>query len=82
MLLFGFSMPTSDELFVQLMRNACERKRRLRRVGAIDIVADQVLERFNGAVNPTCQIEYVPLPVVPDQIPAWFVPSSRPVFEF
>lgn len=58
-LLFGFSLPTSDELLAQLMRSACEKKRKLRRVGAIDLHPEQVLERFREAVNPACEVEYV-----------------------
>ncbi|TWU40000.1 hypothetical protein Q31b_33160 [Novipirellula aureliae] len=81
-LLFGFSLPTSDELLAQLMRNACEKHRNLRRVGAIDLNPEQVLDRFRQAVNPTCDIEYVPLLVEPGKVPAWYRAPASPALEW
>ena len=78
-LLFGFSMPTSDELLAQLIRNACERNRRLRRVGAIALDPDDVLQRFKQAVSPTWEVEYVPMPVDSDSTPSWFEMPNREV---
>lgn len=76
MLLFGFSLPASDELLAQLMRNACEKHRKLRRVGVIDIEPDQVITRFRNAVNPTCDVEYVPLLVGRGEVPMWYSSPS------
>lgn len=81
-LLFGFSLPTSDELLAQLMRNACSKHGKLRRVGAIDLNPSQVLDRFREAVNPTHAIEYVPLVVEPGKVPNWYKPPSSPVLQW
>jgi hypothetical protein len=80
-LFFGFSLPTSDELFCQLMRNSCKKLRKLRKVGAIDLSPDAVLSRFRMAVDPTCEIAYVPLPVEKNSVPDWYSPPSDSLFE-
>lgn len=81
-LLFGFSLPTSDELLAQLMRNACGKHQNLRRVGVIDLYPNQVIERFQQAVNPTCRIEYIPLPVEPGKIPIWYTAPASPILDW
>jgi hypothetical protein len=80
-LLFGFSMPTSDELLTQLMRHACEKTRKLCRVGVIDLVPENVIERFKEAVQPTCDVEYVPLSVPPGETPSWYQPPAVSLLE-
>ena len=81
-LLFGFSLPTSDELLAQLMRNACGKYQRLSKVGVIDLNPAQVIDRFRQAVNPTCAVEYVPLLVEPGLVPGWYAPPSRPLVDW
>jgi len=78
-LLFGFSLPSSDELLAQLMRNACAKHQNLCKVGVIDLNPNQVIERFQQAVNPTCKIEYVPLLVESGKVPSWYTPPASPV---
>lgn len=81
-LLFGFSLPTSDELLAQLMRNACGKRQNLCKVGVIDLNPNQVIERFQQAVNPTCKIEYVQLLVEPGKVPSWYTPPESCVLDW
>jgi hypothetical protein len=70
-LLFGFSMPTSDELLVQMIRSAAHRGRRLCRVASIDIDPEGVLARFRRCIPPGPGVELVPLKVEKGVRPAW-----------
>lgn len=81
-LLFGFSLPTSDELLAQLMRTSCDKNQILSRVGVIDLNPTQVIDRFKQAVNPTCKIEYVPLLVEPGKTPSWYTSPKSPVVKW
>jgi hypothetical protein len=68
---FGFSMPTSDELLVQMFRSAISVKRKLKRVAAIDLNPDSVLSRFSECVPRGCEVSYVPFKVTPGEHPDW-----------
>ncbi|HBE68772.1 MAG TPA: hypothetical protein DDW52_11555 [Planctomycetaceae bacterium] len=81
-LLFGFSLPTSDELLAQLVRSSCEKTRRLKRVAAIDLNPERVLGRFREAVSPGDEVEYVPLNVEPGAVPRWYNPPERQLFKW
>lgn len=70
-LLFGFSMPTSDELLMQMMRTAIQENRKLRLVGSIDLDPDGVLERFKSGIPDEIVLEVKPFPVVPNTTPDW-----------
>lgn len=71
LLLFGFSMPISDELLLQLIRSACTVGKRLRRVAAIDLDPEQVLHRFESCLPPGCDVETVAFPVQKGEVPIW-----------
>lgn len=72
LLLFGFSMPTSDELLVQLIRSAVEDGRRLRRVASIDLEPVPVLERFESCLPAGVDVETFGFPVKRGEVPMWF----------
>lgn len=71
LLLFGFSMPTSDELLVQLIRSACNDGRRLRRVASIDLAPEPVLERFESCLPPGFDVDIAAFPVEKGVTPIW-----------
>lgn len=71
-LLFGFSMPTSDELLIQMIRTAVCRGSRLRSVGSIDIDPEAVLGRFARCIPCGMAVERKPFPVAPGVQPGWF----------
>jgi hypothetical protein len=70
-LLFGFSMPTSDELLMQMIRTAIQDNRKLRRVASIDLDPDGVIERFKGSIPDEFAIEVQVFPVVANETPSW-----------
>jgi hypothetical protein len=70
-LLFGFSMPTSDELLMQMIRTAIQENGKLRRVASIDLDPEGVLERFKAGVPEEIALEVKPFPVVPEITPNW-----------
>jgi hypothetical protein len=70
-LLFGFSMPMSDELLLQMIRTAIQENKRLRRVASIDLDPDGVLQRFKAGLPDGIDPEARPFPVVPSATPAW-----------
>jgi hypothetical protein len=71
LLLFGFSLPTSDELLVQLIRCACKEGRSLRRIAAIDLDPEAVLDRFQSCLPDEYEVEMIAFPVEKGQIPIW-----------
>jgi len=71
LLLFGFSMPTSDELLMQLIRSACNDGRRLKRVASIDLQPEPVLERFESCLPPGFDIDIAAFPVEKGVTPIW-----------
>jgi hypothetical protein len=70
-LLFGFSMPTSDELLMQMIRATIQENGNLRRVASIDLDPHGVLERFKASVPEEIVLEVKPFLVVPGATPNW-----------
>jgi hypothetical protein len=71
LLLFGFSMPTSDELLMQMIRTSIYSNRKLRRVASIDLDPAAVLERFKRCVPADFAVEAKRFPVVAGITPEW-----------
>jgi hypothetical protein len=72
LLIFGFSFPSSDELLVQLIRQACEEGGgKLKRVAAIDLEPEGVLDRFQACLPTRCDVETVAFPVLRGVEPIW-----------
>lgn len=71
LLFFGFSLPTSDELLMQLIRSACADGRRLRRVASIDLEPEKVLERFESSLPVGCNVQTAAFPVLKGEVPIW-----------
>lgn len=69
--LFGFSMPTSDELFMQMMRRAIHENTRLASVTAIDLDPESVMSRFRRCLPPQARVRFIPLRVEPRCRPTW-----------
>lgn len=70
-LFFGFSMPSSDELLLQMIRQAIHQNRRLRRVASIDLDPEAVLARFETCIPSDQEVTAMPLRVVPTEAPHW-----------
>jgi len=70
-LLFGFSMPTSDELLMQMIRTAIHENRKLRSVASIDLDPEGVLRRFKAGIPEEITLETKPFPVVSEAKPGW-----------
>lgn len=70
-LLFGFSLPTSDALFARLIQQACK-STRVKNIGVIDIYPKDVISRLKKLVSSTCQIEFTELAVPRQGLPDWF----------
>jgi hypothetical protein len=70
-LLFGFSLPQSDELLTQTIRTAVSEGRRLKRVGSIDLNPESVLNRFEDCIPAGMDIEANAFPVEIGQRPIW-----------
>ena len=70
-LLFGFSVPTSDELLLRMIRSAILSNRKLRRVASIDLDPVAVMERFQRCVPSDLAVEVEHFKVVPGQVPEW-----------
>jgi len=68
---FGFSMPTSDELLVQLIRSSIDTKRRLKRVAAVDLDPDGVISRFKRCIPQDCHVTTTCFKVDAGKTPAW-----------
>ena len=71
LLIFGFSMPTSDELLTQMIRATIHANNRLRRVGVIDLDPDGVLDRFRRCLPTNHSVEVNKFQVVLGQDPVW-----------
>lgn len=71
LLLFGFSLPTSDELLVQLIRSSCAEGKCLKRVAAIDLDPEGVLDRFQSCLPVGHEVEMTAYPVVRGDQPIW-----------
>jgi hypothetical protein len=75
-LLFGFSLPTSDALFGQLIQQGCKHKK-VKRIGVIDLCPDDVIARLRRLVSTSCHIDFVGLPVPREGEPDWYVAKSN-----
>ena len=70
-LLFGFSMPSSDELLLRMIRTAIHSNKNLRRVASIDLNPKAVLSRFKCCIPDELSVETAEFSVVPGEIPEW-----------
>jgi len=78
-LLFGFSMPPSDELLMQLIRSACRDGRNLCRIASIDLDPETVIDRFESCLPVDTSVDAFPFPVEIGHRPIWLqqvAPSS------
>lgn len=69
-LLFGFSLPESDELLGQMIRASALDGGKLRRVASIDLAPNTVLQRFANLI-PELPFERWPFEVERGKRPAW-----------
>ena len=76
-LLFGFSMPSSHELLVQMMRHAVDQNRVLKQIASIDVKPEPVIERFRQCVPADTDIEALPLTVTPGETPTWLAQRAH-----
>ena len=71
LLMFGFSLPASDEILIQLIRSACNSEHSLKRVASIDLDPESVLNRFASMLPTGYEVETVALPVERGRVPDW-----------
>lgn len=71
LLLFGFSLPKSDELLTQTIRSAVNEQRKLKRVASIDVTPESVLQRFEDCLPPGMDVETIAFPVQAGSDPIW-----------
>lgn len=76
-LIFGFSMPTSDELLMQMIRSTLHANQKLKRVAVIDLDPDGVLSRFERCLPDGVPIEPTLFKVVPGERPTWLRPRTE-----
>ena len=72
-LIFGFSLPNSDELLTQMIRNSIHCQKRLKRLGVIDFDPDAVIDRFKRCVPGDCDVYATPIAVSGTQPPDWLL---------
>lgn len=77
-LLFGFSLPQSDELLTQTIRTAVREGQCLKKVGAIDLNPESVLERFDDCIPAGMKVESIAFPVEINQLPIWLFDVEQP----
>ena len=77
LLLFGFSMPKSDELLTQTLRSAISERRTLRRVASIALDPENVLDRFQDCLPAGLGVELVAFPVEIGHRPIWLADSAN-----
>lgn len=77
-LLFGFSMPPSDELLMQLIRAACREGGNLRRIASIDLDPEAVIDRFEACLPVEATVEATACPVEIGQRPIWLHDTKQP----
>jgi hypothetical protein len=75
-LIFGFSMPASDELLAHMIRATIHQSRKLRRVAVIDLDPDGVLKRFERCLPEDQSIEATLFKVTPGVRPDWLHDDS------
>lgn len=76
-LLFGFSLPQSDELLLQLIRTSIRDGGKLRRIASIDLNPEAVIERFESCLPVNASVDAIAFPVEPGEHPIWLEPSGR-----
>ena len=76
-LLFGFSMPSSDELLMQLIRSACREGGNLRRIASIDLDPESVIDRFEACLPVDATVEATAFPVEIGQRPIWLRDTTQ-----
>lgn len=76
LLIFGFSMPTSDELLTQMIRTTIHANNKLRRVAVIDLDPDGVLDRFKRCLPTSHSVATSTFQVVRGQRPNWMKLSA------
>ena len=81
-LLFGFSMPKSDELLTLMIRDCLARNRHLKLVACIDLDPASVLSRFKRCIPPNTQIDFREFAVAPGTPPDWSVEFRKMGFSF
>jgi hypothetical protein len=72
-LVFGFSLPDSDELLTQMIRNSIQCEKRLKRLAVIDLYPEAVIERFKRCVPGECEVFATPFPVSGMEPPDWLI---------
>lgn len=71
LLLFGFSLPKSDELLTQTIRSAVSERRQLKKVASIDLNPEAVLQRFEDCLPAGIEVETTAFPVHVGSDPIW-----------
>ena len=71
LLLFGFSLPKSDELLTQTIRSAVNERRKLKRVASIALDPENVLQRFEDCLPPGMNVDATAFPVKVGFDPIW-----------
>jgi NAD-dependent SIR2 family protein deacetylase len=71
LLLFGFSLPKSDELLTQTIRSAVSEGRKLKKVASIDLNPEAVLHRFEDCLPHGIDVDTTALPVQVSCDPIW-----------
>jgi hypothetical protein len=71
LLIFGFSMPTSDELLTQMIRATIHANNKLRRVAVIDLDPVGVLDRFKRCLPGKHSVATHTYQVVRGERPKW-----------
>lgn len=71
-LLFGFSMPESDELLMQMVRASIHKNRRLQRVTVIDLEPEPIVKRFKRCIPDDLDVQACTFAVERGTQPAWF----------
>ena len=79
LLLIGFSLPTSDELLMQLIRSACNEGRKLKHFASIDLEPERVIERFELCLPVGYDVETTAFPVQKGELPVWLEPANSSV---
>ena len=75
-LIFGFSLPLSDALFVHLLKKSLCHSRNLKKLAVVDLNPLSVVERFEKCVPANGTVEVSPFTVLPGTVPAWL--KDRP----
>jgi hypothetical protein len=76
LLIFGFSMPSSDELLTQMIRATIHANNRLLRLAVIDLDPNGVIDRFKRCLPAKNSVTTSPYQVVVGQRPAWLLESA------